>query len=46
MCFVHVQVRVGLFDLFTPSEWQSNNNPGRNLVGILAQEYLKQQSKA
>jgi len=32
--------RVGLFDLFPPQEWMHGDNPGRRLVGELAQAYF------
>lgn len=34
-------VKVGMFDLFAPDEWTSENSPGRNLVGKLARDYLE-----
>ena len=33
--------KVGLFDLFSPQEWVAGNNPGRRLVGEMAQRYLE-----
>lgn len=45
---VPVLIRVGLFQLFSPDEWISNNgqkdNPGRQFVGRLAKQYLSDQS--
>ena len=35
--------KVGLFELFTPSEWISGENPGRRYVGQKAKEYLERQ---
>lgn len=32
--------QIGLFALFTPEEWCSGSNPGRQFVGRKAQEYL------
>ncbi|MGX5729541.1 DUF7709 family protein [Pseudoxanthomonas beigongshangi] len=32
--------KVGLFDLFPPSEWIAGDNPGRRRVGELALAYL------
>jgi len=37
--------KVGLFKLFTPDEWKSNTNAGRNFVGILAQKYFDNLNK-
>ncbi|WP_137936201.1 hypothetical protein [Chitinivorax sp. B] len=33
-------IKVGLFDLFSPAEWQAGNNAGRRLVGQLGEAYL------
>ena len=33
-------VKIGLFALFSPDEWCSGNNPGRQFVGLKAKEYL------
>ena len=35
-------IKVGLFELFAPSEWVAGDNPGRRLVGQMAQRLLKQ----
>jgi hypothetical protein len=35
--------KVGLFDLFSPDEWISGNNPGRRFVGEKAKEFLTSQ---
>ncbi|KAF1017735.1 hypothetical protein [Acinetobacter sp.] len=35
--------KVGLFDLFSPDEWISGNNPGRRFVGEKAKEFLASQ---
>ena len=37
--------KVGLFDLFSPEEWMGGNNPGRRLVGEMAQRYLQEHNK-
>ena len=37
---VPTAVRAGLFDLFPPAEWASDNNPGRALVGRFAADYI------
>lgn len=36
-------VKVGLFDLFSPDEWISGDNPGRRFVGEKAQQFLASQ---
>ncbi|WP_353166364.1 hypothetical protein [Acinetobacter sp.] len=36
-------VKVGLFDLFSPDEWMSGDNPGRRFVGEKAQQFLASQ---
>ena len=33
-------IKVGLFELFAPSEWVAGDNPGRRLVGQMAQRLL------
>ena len=33
-------VKIGLFALFSPDEWCSGNNPGRQFVGLKTKEYL------
>ena len=35
--------QIGLFALFSPEEWCSGNNPGRQFVGLKAQAYLASQ---
>ncbi len=37
---VPVLVKLGLFCLFTPDEWATGANPGRQLVGLAAKIYL------
>ena len=37
-------VKVGLIGLFSPAEWCSGNNPGRQFVGLKAQAYLAAQN--
>jgi hypothetical protein len=34
--------KVGLFDLFDPTEWVQGNNPGRKFVGEEALKYLSE----
>ncbi|MBJ9952895.1 MULTISPECIES: hypothetical protein [unclassified Acinetobacter] len=36
-------VKVGLFDLFSPDEWISGDNPGRRFVGEKAKQFLASQ---
>lgn len=33
-------IKVGLFELFAPDEWIDGSNPGRELVGRYAKQYL------
>ncbi len=33
-------IKVGLFELFAPSEWVAGDNPGRRLVGEMAKRLL------
>ena len=33
--------KVGLFELFPPQEWIDGDNPGRSLVGTLAQAFMR-----
>lgn len=39
-------VKVGLFELFSPEEWISGNNPGRKFVGECAKTYLAKQTRS
>jgi hypothetical protein len=34
-------IKVGIFELFSPEEWISGDNPGRRLVGETAKAYLE-----
>jgi hypothetical protein len=36
--------KMGLFALFSPAEWCSGSNPGRQFVGLKAQAYLATQN--
>lgn len=33
-------VKIGLFNVFSPSEWIRTDNAGRRLVGLFAEQYL------
>ncbi|POZ64006.1 DUF7709 family protein [Chromobacterium alticapitis] len=37
--------KVGLFDLFPIEEWRKGDNPGRRLVGELAQDWQTRQTE-
>jgi hypothetical protein len=39
-------VKVGLFDLFIPSEWIAGTNSGRRFVGQKAKEYFERQQSS
>lgn len=33
-------IKIGLFELFSPEEWLTEKNPGRNFLGLIALKYL------
>ncbi|AUH49916.1 hypothetical protein CXB49_03240 [Chromobacterium sp. ATCC 53434] len=37
--------KVGLFELFRPEEWTGGDNPGRRLVGEMAERWLARQEE-
>lgn len=43
---VSTLIKVGLFDLFSPAEWISGENPGRRFVGEKAKAYFDRQPQS